>query len=76
MHDWLTRRWLNLPPGPIGLPILGNLLSLGERAEITLSKMTNTYGPVITIYMGSKRTIALNTVEAIKEVIVCQSSKM
>ena len=68
VYHWITQKWLNLPPGPVGLPIFGNILSLGRRAEISFSNMARKYGPIFTVYMGPNRTVVLNTAEAIEEV--------
>uniref|UniRef100_A0A3B3E0M1 Uncharacterized protein n=1 Tax=Oryzias melastigma TaxID=30732 RepID=A0A3B3E0M1_ORYME len=55
-----------LPPGPPALPLIGNLLQLKKN-------LSQTYGPVMTIYMGWKRTVALVGYDAVKEALVDQA---
>uniref|UniRef100_A0A3Q1CNL3 Cytochrome P450, family 2, subfamily Y, polypeptide 3 n=1 Tax=Amphiprion ocellaris TaxID=80972 RepID=A0A3Q1CNL3_AMPOC len=64
------RRW-SLPPGPPGLPLIGNLLQLDKRAPFTsLLKLSETYGPVMTVYLGPQRAVFLVGYEAVKEALV------
>ncbi|XP_053177346.1 cytochrome P450 2F5-like [Scomber japonicus] len=68
-----SRRQYYLPPGPPALPIIGNLLQLDKIAPFkTLLKLSETYGPVITVYLGSKRAVVLVGYDAVKEALVDQ----
>ncbi|KAF9260456.1 cytochrome P450 [Marasmius fiardii PR-910] len=67
------RRRLQLPPGPKGLPILGNILELqSERNQqpwVTFSKWSRIYGDVYTFNVLGSRTIVLNSYSAINELL-------
>ncbi|XP_033014700.1 cytochrome P450 2C29-like [Lacerta agilis] len=60
-----------LPPGPTPLPLLGNLLQLNIRDIVTsFKKVSEQYGPVFTVYMGSRPIVVLCGYEVIKEALV------
>ncbi|XP_033014697.1 cytochrome P450 2C20-like [Lacerta agilis] len=60
-----------LPPGPTPLPLLGNLLQLNIRDIVTsFRKLREQYGPVFTVYMGSRPIVVLCGYEIIKEALV------
>ncbi|XP_052028300.1 cytochrome P450 2C29 isoform X1 [Apodemus sylvaticus] len=61
----------SLPPGPNPLPIIGNLLQIDvKKFSQSLSNFSKTYGPVFTLYLGSKPTVILYGYEAVKEALI------
>ncbi|XP_035009889.1 cytochrome P450 2G1 [Hippoglossus stenolepis] len=65
---------VGLPPGPSGLPLIGNLLQMDKRAPFkTLLKLSESYGPVLTVYLGRQRAVVLVGYDAVKEALVDQA---
>lgn len=48
-------------PGPIGLPIIGHLHMLGKLPHRTLYKLSQKYGPIMSISLGSVPTIIVSS---------------
>uniref|UniRef100_A0A7N2R9P1 Cytochrome P450 76AD1-like protein n=1 Tax=Quercus lobata TaxID=97700 RepID=A0A7N2R9P1_QUELO len=46
-----------LPPGPRPFPIIGNILELGNKPHQEVAKLSKTYGPLMTLKLGSITTI-------------------
>ncbi|ERE74573.1 cytochrome P450 2W1-like protein [Cricetulus griseus] len=64
----LSLRW---PPGPRPLPFLGNLHLLGvTQQDRALMELSEHYGPVFTIHLGSQKTVVLSGYEAVREALV------
>ncbi|XP_069913653.1 cytochrome P450 2C30-like isoform X2 [Oryctolagus cuniculus] len=59
-----------LPPGPTPFPLVGNILQL-DRKNISksISMLAKEYGPVFTVYFGTKPTVVLHGYEAVKEAL-------
>ncbi|NXI51972.1 CP2CL protein, partial [Chloroceryle aenea] len=60
-----------MPPGPVPLPILGNVLQVKPKnLAKTLQKLSEEYGPVFTVHMGSDPVVMLYGYDVVKEALV------
>ncbi|KAF7848067.1 hypothetical protein BT93_L2328 [Corymbia citriodora subsp. variegata] len=59
----------NLPPGPPPLPVIGNLLELGNLPHKSLAKLARTYGPIIKLRLGSITTIVVSSPSVAREIL-------
>ncbi|OMP05164.1 Cytochrome P450 [Corchorus olitorius] len=58
-----------LPPGPRRLPILGNLLDVGDKPHESMAKLALTHGPIMTLKLGSLITIVISSENMAKQVL-------
>ncbi|XP_047976768.1 cytochrome P450 76T24-like [Salvia hispanica] len=63
-----------LPPGPYGLPIIGNILQLGPKPHHSLAKLSQKYGPVMSLKLGSITTVVFSSAETAKLVLQTHDS--
>lgn len=61
-------------PGPRGLPIVGNTLSLGRQPQKVFKKWSLEYGELYKIQMGWNDWIFVNSPAAVKEIFDRQSA--
>ncbi|KAH7864131.1 hypothetical protein Vadar_026110 [Vaccinium darrowii] len=60
---------LPLPPGPIPWPILGNIPHMGKKPHITLAKFAQSYGPLMSLKLGSQLLIVGSSPAAAAEIL-------
>ncbi|KAM3701814.1 hypothetical protein ACJW31_05G203600 [Castanea mollissima] len=58
-----------LPPGPKPFPIVGNILQLSNLPHQALAKLSKTYGPLMTLKLGSITTIVISSPNLAKEAL-------
>ena len=57
------------PPGPYPFPIIGNILELGKNPHKALTKLSKTYGPIMTLKLGTITTIVISSPQLAKQVL-------
>ncbi|XP_070482513.1 vitamin D 25-hydroxylase isoform X2 [Equus przewalskii] len=70
------RRPAGFPPGPSGLPFIGNIYSLAASAELPhvyMRKQSQAYGEIFSLDLGGISTVVLNGYDVVKECLVHQS---
>ncbi|XP_076981845.1 cytochrome P450 2C23-like isoform X2 [Tamandua tetradactyla] len=71
-----THKGRRLPPGPVPLPIIGNMLQLNlKNIPASLCKLAKEYGPVYTLHLGPQLTVVLHGYEAVKEALIDQGDE-
>nr|AHZ12854.1 CYP76 [Plectranthus barbatus] len=63
------RRSAKLPPGPYPFPIIGNILQLGSSPHLSITKLSKTYGPLMSLRLGQIYTVVVSSPEMAREVL-------
>ncbi|XP_004611901.1 cytochrome P450 1A1 [Sorex araneus] len=64
---------LKTPPGPWGWPLLGHALMLRKNPHLVLSKLSQCYGDVMEIRIGSIPVVVLSGLDTIRQALVRQA---
>ncbi|KAL0542162.1 hypothetical protein IC582_022255 [Cucumis melo] len=65
----LTRLRVPLPPGPRGVPLLGNLPFLDPELHTYFAQLSQKYGPIVKLQLGRKIGIIINSPSVVREVL-------
>ncbi|KAK9934407.1 hypothetical protein M0R45_021553 [Rubus argutus] len=60
---------IRLPPGPKPFPLIGNLLELGDKPHISLTELSQRYGPIISLQLGQLTTVVISSSSLAKEIL-------
>lgn len=63
-----------LPPGPWGLPVIGHLHMLGKLPHRDITKLSQKYGPIMYLRLGSVPTIVISSPPLIEVVLKTQDT--
>ncbi|KFM75554.1 Cytochrome P450 18a1, partial [Stegodyphus mimosarum] len=67
LYWWCSRRSYKLPPGPIGLPLVGYLPFLDKESFKSFKKLAEKYGNIFSLYLGRNLTVVLSDYKLIKD---------
>ncbi|CAN1126462.1 Cytochrome P450 84A1 [Linum perenne] len=67
-----SSRNLPLPPGPKGLPIIGNMLIMDQLTHHGLAKLAKQYGGLFHLRMGNINMVTVSSPEIAKQVLKSQ----
>ncbi|XP_077246727.1 flavonoid 3'-monooxygenase-like [Tasmannia lanceolata] len=72
-YTWLIKKSRKgkfpLPPGPRGLPLIGNLPFLEPELHRCFAKLAKTYGPIMKLRIGTKLCVVISSPSIAKEVL-------
>lgn len=69
IHSNKSTKPFKLPPGPHPYPIIGNILELGTNPLKSFTHLSKTYGPIMTLKLGSITTIVISSPQIAKEAL-------
>ncbi|KAM7262560.1 hypothetical protein ACFE04_000243 [Oxalis oulophora] len=73
----LNAKALNLPPGPPGWPIVGNLFQVSRSGKPFfqyVDELRKIYGPILTLKMGTRTMIVLSNAELCHEALITRGA--
>uniref|UniRef100_A0A5B7AMJ9 Putative aldehyde 5-hydroxylase n=1 Tax=Davidia involucrata TaxID=16924 RepID=A0A5B7AMJ9_DAVIN len=70
----LLRRKVPYPPGPKGLPVIGNMLMMDQLTHRGLARLAKRYGGLFHLKMGGLHMVAVSTPDMAREVLQAQDN--
>jgi hypothetical protein len=72
LRPQVSTKGLKSPPGPWGWPLIGHVFTLGKNPHLTLAKLSQHYGDVMQIRIGSTPVVVLSGLDTIRQALVKQ----
>nr|CAB3448987.1 unnamed protein product [Digitaria exilis] len=70
LHQILHRTRSRLPPGPVPLPFIGNLLDVASKLpHRSLWRLAERYGPLVSVRIGTAVVVVVSSPSAAREVL-------
>ncbi|KAF9499951.1 cytochrome P450 [Pleurotus eryngii] len=66
----IDKHGYSIPPGPIGLPILGSFPFLTHYPELTLDYWAKKFGPLYSFWLGNQLFVVVSDPQIVKDLIV------
>ncbi|THH10179.1 hypothetical protein EW146_g8452 [Bondarzewia mesenterica] len=66
---YIRSPWRKLPPGPKGLPLIGNALQLGSKQWLSFTEWKKTYGDVVYLSALGQPIVVLNSQKAAADLL-------
>ncbi|XP_043922149.1 cytochrome P450 2D15-like [Protopterus annectens] len=76
LFDFMKRRkvWSRYPPGPWGLPFVGNLFQIGLREQhLRVTELSKKFGNLYSLQLGWIHAVVVNGYDALKELLIKKS---
>nr|XP_015801054.2 cytochrome P450 2K1-like [Nothobranchius furzeri] len=71
LHSNFSSQETQHPPGPRGLPLIGNLFQMDlKRLDQSLFDLSKKYGPVFQVYFGPQKVVVLAGYRTVKQALV------
>ncbi|KAL0574732.1 hypothetical protein V5O48_007239, partial [Marasmius crinis-equi] len=59
-----------IPPGPVGLPIVGSHPFLTHFPELTIDRWAKQYGPLYSVWLGNQLFMMISDPQIVKDLMV------
>ena len=67
---YIQQFYKNMPPGPMPIPIIGNLHLLGKSPHVSMKEISRNYGDIYRIYFGSELAIVVTQIDLALEGLI------
>lgn len=69
LYKWHPSHGKNLPPSPPKLPVIGNLHQIGGNPHRSFKTLSQRYGDLMIVHLGSKPTLVISSKEMVSKAL-------